>query len=166
MIGDLDRARHADVVLSYVRGDSMTVNLHRADGYFVAVWMPGNKLARPIDLAMPGEIPASFFVRRCAEPIVLSDALKADVRALVAGMRGVKGVERQMFEQTMTDGHASLLARELDGLTTRKGGGAAGELAKRAKTERDAAEAALPESLRAAVAQLVAAHRAKRGGRS
>ena len=164
MTGDLDQARHADVVLSFVRADGLTVNLHRADGYFVAVWMPGNKLARPIDLAMPGEIPVTFFLRRCAEPVRVSDALAADIRALVAGMRGVKVAQRQMFEQTMADGHATLLARELDGLTTRKGGDRAGELAKRVKAERDAAEAALPASVREDIAKLVAEHKARRAG--
>lgn len=166
MTGDLDRARHADTVLSFVRADGFTVTLHREDGYFVAVWMPGNKLARPIDLAMLGEIPQTFFLRRCAEPVRVSDALVADIRVLIKGMRGLKGTERAMFEQVIADGHATLLARELDGLTTRKGGDGAVDLARRVKAERDAAEAALPETLRVELAQLVAAHRAKRGGRS
>lgn len=165
MTGDLDRARHADVVLSFVRADGLTVSLHRADGYFVAVWMPGNRLARPIDLAMPGEIPVTFFLRRCAEPVRVSDALAADIRALVAGMRGVKATERAMFEQTMADGHATLLARELDGLTTRKGGASADDLAKRVKAARDAAEAALSASVREEVARLAAEHKARRAGR-
>ena len=115
---ELDAVLHADVVLSFVRADGLTVSLHRGDGYYVAVWMPGNKLARPVDFGMTGEIPATFFLRRCAEPVTLSAELVAAA------------------------------------------------LAKRIKAERDSAEAALPESLRTELAQLVAAHRAKRGGRS
>ena len=163
---ELDAVLHADVVLSFVRADGLTVSLHRGDGYYVAVWMPGNKLARPVDFGMTGEIPATFFLRRCAEPVTLSAELVAAIRALVNGMRGVKPVERKMFEQALEDGHATLLAREIDSLTTRKGGEGAAALAKRIKAERDSAEAALPESLRTELAQLVAAHRAKRGGRS
>lgn len=163
---ELDAVLHADVVLSFVRADGLTVSLHRGDGYYVAVWMPGNKLARPVDFGMTGEIPSTFFLRRCAEPVRVSDALVADIRVLIKGMRGLKGTERAGFEQTIADGHATLLARALDGLTTRKGGDCAGDLARRVKVERDAAEAALPESLRTELAQLVAAHRAKRGGRS
>ena len=65
----------------------------------------------------------------------------------------------------MADGHATLLARELDGLTTRKGGASADDLAKRVKAARDAAEAALSASVREEVARLAAEHKARRAGR-
>jgi hypothetical protein len=110
VIGDFDTVLHADVLLSYVRRDGMTVNLHRADGYHhVAVWMPGNRLVRPIDTGLMGEVPATMFLRRCAEPVSIPSALAEDIRALLTGMRGVKATERAMFDRAIADGAASLL---------------------------------------------------------
>lgn len=165
MIGDYDRALHADVVLSFVRADGMTVNLHRADGYFVAVWMPGNKLARPLDLAMPGEIPVTFFLRRCAEPVSIPSALAADIRGMLTGMRGVKATERAAFDRAIADGAASLLMIELRNLSTRKGGSHAPELALRVEGVRAKALADLPATLRADLDAIVTAQKARAAAR-
>lgn len=163
MIGDFDTVLHADALLSYVRRDGMTVNLHRADGYHhVAVWMPGNRLVRPIDTGLMGEVPHTMFLRRCAEPVSIPSALAEDIRALIRWMRGVKPVERAAFDRIIADGQASLLMIELRNLSTRKGGAHAPELALRVEGVRAKALADLPATLRADLDAIVAAQKARR----
>lgn len=165
MIGEYDTVLHSDAVLSHVRADGFTVSLHRAFGYSVAVWMPGNKLARPIDIGLMGDVPATAFMRRCAEPVALPDVLVEDIRAMLKGMCGLKPAERALFNQAIADGAATLLAVRVRELSTRKGGDRAIELALRVEAERTRAIEALPAELRASLDAIVTEQKARRAQR-
>lgn len=145
-------------LMSYTRSDGAVAAIEGSGSYRrVTLQRDGAHVAKANVIA-PGGSPRGVFLRIAAEPVSIPPAVRANLRAALADMPGLKRAERAMFESLIEGGHARYLAGKLYELGTRKEGEKAAAFRDPLRNLAADAEAELPDALMAKLDRVAPKH--------